>query len=212
MKKYLLAMALILGVISITGCLKDSKVSQITGETDRNATIYEEDKKVTFTLRGLPYDMEYKGYTLSYSSCELYQEKSDDNGTYTPYIIAKVNISEMDDETLHLFDEDLYVYGRISNEKNELYKELSKICVIDNGGYRYYVFSRALGTSDGYKYDFTESGFNMTFLILQGEEYRALQFTYQSFTNLTVKDLNEIDNDIRHEIKQKQLEAAKPKI
>lgn len=118
----------------------------------------------------------------------------------------------MDDETLHGFDEDLFVYGNISNDKNQLNKDLSKICEIDHDGYRYYVFSRALGTSDGYKYDFTESGFNVTLLILQGEEYRALQFIYQSFTSSTVKDLNEIDNDIRHEIKQKQLEAAKPKI
>lgn len=212
MKKYLLTMALTLGVICITGCSKDGKVSQIIAESMGEATFYEEDKRVTFTLRSFPYDMEYKKYTLPYLSCELYQEKSDDNDTYTPYVIAKVNISEMDDEALLGFDEDLFVYGKISNDKNQLNKDLSKICKIDHDGYRYYVFSKASSTSDGYKYDFTESSFSLTFFILQGEEYRALQFDYQGYTSSTVKDLNEIDNDIWHEIKQKQLEAAKPKI
>lgn len=177
MKKYLLTMALTLGVICITGCSKDGKVSQIIAESMGEATFYEEDKRVTFTLRSFPYDMEYKKYTLPYLSCELYQEKSDDNDTYTPYVIAKVNISEMDDEALLGFDEDLFVYGKISNDKNQLNKDLSKICKIDHDGYRYYVFSKASSTSDGYKYDFTESSFSLTFLFYKAKNIELYSLT-----------------------------------
>lgn len=207
MKKYLLTMTLALGIICITGCSKDSREVQTTAETRSGVVIQEGDRRVIFNLRVLPYDMEYKGHILEFSSCELYQEKSEVNYSYTPYLVAKIKIDGIDDETLHLFDEDLYVYGKISNDK-----ELSKICEIDNGGYRYYVFSQSLFVSDNYRYDFSESAFNVSFLILQGEDYRALQFVYNGSSNSNVKDLKDIGEEIWYEIKQKQLESTKPRI
>lgn len=177
MKRYLLTKILALGIIYITGCSKNSLEAQNNAEIKNDASIYEGDKRVIFNLRALPYDMEYKGHILELSSCELYQEKSEANSSYTPYVIAKVKIEGIDDETLHLFNENLYVYGNINNEKNQLgNKALSKICEVDNGGYRYYVFSQWLLSSHDYRYDFSESNFNVGFLILQGEDYRSLQF------------------------------------
>jgi hypothetical protein len=213
MKKYLLTMTLALGIICITGCSKDGWEVQTTAETRGGVEIYDGDRRVTFNLSILPYDMEYKGHILQFSSCELYQEKSDVNYSYTPYIVAKVKIDGIDDETLHWFDEDLYVYGKISNDKNQLNsKELSKICEIDNGGYRYYVFSQSLLVTNDYRYDFSESAFNVSFLILQGKDYRALQYVYDGYLSSNVKDLKDIGEEIWYEIKQKQLESAKPKI
>lgn len=132
MKKYLLTTILTLGILCITGCSKDGRELQTTAE----AKIYEGEKRVTFNLRILPYDMEYKGHTLQFSSCELYQEKSDD-----------------------------------------------------------------------YQYDFSESSFNVSFLILQGEEYRAMQYVYDGYSSSNVKDLKDIGEEVWYEIKQKQLES-----
>ena len=206
MKKYLLTMMLVLGILCLIGCSKDSQEVQTAG-ANNGVENYEGDKRVIFNLKILPYDMEYKGHTLQFSSCELYQEKSDVNNFYIPYLVAKVNIDGIDDETMHRFDEDLYVYGKVSNDKNQLNnKELSKICEIDNGGNRYYVFSQSLLRSDDYKYDFSESSFNVSFLILQGKEYRALHYIYSNFSNSNVKDLKDIGEEIRNEIKQKHLE------
>ena len=169
--------------------------------------------------------MEYNENIFQFSSCELYQEKSDINYSYTPYIVAKVKINEIDDETLHWFDEDLYAYGNISNDKNQLNgKELSKICEIDYGGYRYYVFSQSLLISDDYRYDFSESVFNVNFSVSQDEKVtyevsgkqhtdsKLLKYDYRGNSGQKVKDLKEIGEGIWYEIKQKQLESAKPKI
>lgn len=213
MKRYLLVMALALGIILITGCSKDGREVQNNAETNNGVSIIEGDKRVIFDLSTLPYDMEYKEDILEFTSCELYQGKSDVGNSYTPYIIAKVKIEGIDDETLHLYNENLYVYGKISNDKNQLgNKELSKICEVDNEGYRYYVFSQSLLSSHDYRYDFSESNFNVGFLILQGEDYRALQFIYHGFSGSNVKDLKDIGEDVWYEIKQKQLESMKPKI
>ncbi|MDW2798957.1 hypothetical protein RZO55_15385 [Clostridium boliviensis] len=213
MKKYFLIMALALGIIFITVCSKDGGEAQTNAETNKDVSIIEGDKRVIFDLRTLPYDMEFKGHILELSSCELYQEKSDVGNSYTPYVIAKVKIEGMDDETLHLYNENLYVYGKIYNDKNQLgNKELSKICEVDNEGYRYYVFSQSLLYSHDYRYDFSESNFNVGFLILQGEDYRALQFIYDGFSSSNVKDLKDIGEDVWYEIKQKQHESMKPKI
>ncbi len=213
MKRYLLAMAIVLGSILITSCSKDGREVQNNAETKNDVRIYEGDKRVIFNLGSLPYDMEYKGNILQFSSCELYQEKTDASNSYTPYVIAKVKTEGIDDETLHLFNENLYVYGNINNEKNQLgNKALSKICEVDNEGYRYYVFSQSLLSSHNYKYDFSESNYNVGFLILQGEDYRALQFIYNGFLSSSVNDLKDVGEEVWQAIKQKQLESAKPKI
>lgn len=213
MKKYLFTMALALGIIFITGCSKDGREVQNNTETNTDVSIYEGDKRVIFDLGSLPYDMEYIGHILQFSSCELYQEKSDVDNSYTPYIVAKVKIEGIDNDTLHLFNENLYVYGNINNEKNQLgNKALSKVCEVDKDGYRYYVFSQSLLSSHYYKYDFSESPYNVGFLILQGEDYRALQFIYHGSSSSYVKDLKDIGEEIWYEIKQKQLESANPKI
>lgn len=205
MKKYLLTIALALGILSITGCSKEGSKVQTTTETGDGVTIYEGDRRVIFDLSVLPCDMEYKGHILQFSSCELYQEMSDVNDSYTPYLIAKVKIDDIDDETLHQFDEDLYVYGKISNDKNHLNnKELSKICEVDNAGYRYYVFSQSLFVSGDYRYDFSESAFNVGFLILQGEDYRALHYIYDEYSSTNVKDLKDISKEVWYEIKHTQ--------
>lgn len=213
MKKYLLAAALAVGIIFITGCSKDGREVQNNAETKNDVRIYEGDKRVIFNLGSLPYDMEYKGHILQFSSCELYQEKSDVDNSYKPYIVAKVKIEGIDNDTLHLFNENLYVYGNINNEKNQLgNKALSKICEVDKDGYRYYVFSQSLLSSQNYKYDFTESNYNVGFLILQGEDYRAMQFIYNGFLSSGVKDLKDVGEEVWKEIKQKQLKSVKPKI
>ncbi len=205
MKKYLLTIALALGILGITGCSKEGSKVQTTAETGDGVTIYEGDRRVIFDLRVLPCDMEYKGHILQFSSCELYQEMSDVNDSYTPYLIAKVKIDDIDDETLHQFDEDLYVYGKISNDQNQLNnKELSKICEVDNAGYRYYVFSQSLFISGDYRYDFLESAFNVGFLILQGEDYRALHYIYDEYSSSSVKDLKDISKEVWYEIKHTQ--------
>uniref|UniRef100_UPI0006CF6BBE hypothetical protein n=1 Tax=Clostridium sp. NkU-1 TaxID=1095009 RepID=UPI0006CF6BBE len=123
MKKFLLTMTLALGIIWIAGCSKEGWEVQTIADTRGGVVIHEGDKRVIFNLRVLPYDMEYKGHILEFSSCELYQEKSEVNYSYTPYLVAKIKIDGIDDETLHLLDEDLYVYGKISNGK-ELSKNL----------------------------------------------------------------------------------------
>lgn len=193
------------------GLFNDGREVQNNAETKNDVSIYEGDKRVIFDLGSLPYDMEYIGHTLQFSSCELYQEKSDVDHSFTPYIVAKVKIEGIDNDTLHLFHENLYVYGNINNEKNQLgNKALSKICEVDNDGYRYYVFSQSLLSSHYYKYDFSESPYNVGFLILQGEEYRALQFIYHGYSSSSVKDLKEIGEDIWREIKQKQNESIRP--
>jgi len=208
MKKYLLTVILALGIFCVIGCSKDGREVQTTAETRGGVVIQEGDSRVIFNLRVLPYEMEYKGHILEFSSCELYQEKSEVNYSCTPYLVAKIKIDGIDDETLHMFDEDLYVYGKISNDKNQLNnKELSKICEIDNEGYRYYVFSQSLLSSHDYRYDFSESSFNVSFLILQGQDYRALQFIYDVYSSSNVKDLKDIGEEIWYEIKQKQLES-----
>lgn len=213
MKKHLLTVTLALGIICITGCSKNGLEMQTTAETNGGVRIYEGDKRVIFNLITLPYDMEYKGHILQFTSCELYQEKSDIDYSYTPYVVAKVKIDGIDDETLHWFNEDLYVYGKMSNDKNQLNnKEFSKICEIDNEGYRYYVFSQSLLFSHDYRYDFSESSFNVGFLILQGEDYRALQFIYAGSSSSNVKDLKDVGEEVWHAIKQKQLESEKPEI
>lgn len=207
MKRYYLTIFLAFVIILMSGCSKDVQIMQ-SFEADKGVRIYEGDKRVIFNLRTLPYDMEYKEYIIQFSSCELYQEKSDDGNSYIPYVIAKVKIEGIDEETLHLFNKDLYVYGNINNEKNELgNKELSKICEVDNDGYRYYVFSQWLLSSHDYKYDFSESNYNVGFLILQGEGYRALQFIYDGFSDSNVKNLKVLDEEVWQAIKQKQLKS-----
>ena len=107
-----------------------------------------------------------------------------------------------------MYNKDLYVYGNINNEKNKLgNKELSKICEVDNDGYRYYVFSQWLLSSHDYKYDFSDSNYNVGFLILQGKDYRALQFIYDGFSDSEVKNLKDLDEEVWRAIKQKQLKA-----
>lgn len=213
MKRCLLTMVLALGIIFISGCSKDGREVQTNVGNKNNVSFYEGDKRVIFNLRTLPYEMEYMGHILEFSSCELYQEKADANNSYIPYVIAKVKIEGIDDETLNLYNEGLYVYSNINNEKNQLgNKALSNICEVDNEGYRYYVFSQWLLSSHDYRYDFSESNFNVGFLILQGEEYRALQFIYDGFSGSVVKDLKDIDEEVWHAIKQTQLESMKPKI
>jgi hypothetical protein len=209
MRKYLFTVVIALGIIFMMGCSNDSQEVQNNVVTKNDVSIYEGDKRVIFTLRSLPYDMEYLGNTLQFTSCELYQEKSDVDHSYTPYIVAKVKIEGIDDDTLHLYNENLYVYGNINNEKNQLgNKALSKICEVDKDGYRYYVFSQSLLSSHYYKYDFSESVYNVGFLILQGKDYRALQFIYDGYSS--VKDLKEIGEEVWREIKQKQHEAMRP--
>lgn len=207
MKRYYLTIFLAFVIILMSGCSKDVQIMQ-SFEADKGVRIYEGDKRVIFNLRTLPYDMEYKEYIIQFSSCELYQEKSDDGNSYIPYVIAKVKIEGIDEETLHLFNKDLYVYGNINNEKNELgNKELSKICEVDNDGYRYYVFSQWLLSSHDYKYDFSESNYNVGFLILQGEDYRALQFIYDGFSDSGVKNLRDLDEEVWRVIEQKQIKS-----
>jgi hypothetical protein len=209
MRKYLFTVVIALGIIFMMGCSNDSQEVQNNVGSKNDVRIYEGDKRVIFTLRSLPYDMEYLGNTLQFTSCELYQEKSDVDHSYTPYIVAKVKIEGIDDDTLHLYNENLYVYGNINNEKNQLgNKALSRICEVDKDGYRYYVFSQSLLSSHYYKYDFSESVYNVGFLILQGKDYRALQFIYDGYSS--VKDLKEIDEEVWREIKQKQHEAMRP--
>ncbi|MFR3727647.1 hypothetical protein [Lacrimispora sp.] len=213
MKRCLLTMVLAFGIIFISGCSKDGREVQTNAENKNDVSFYEGDKRVIFNLRTLPYEMEYMGHILEFSSCELYQEKVDANNSYIPYVIAKVKIEGIDDETLNLYNEGLYVYSNINNEKNQLgNKALSKICEIDNDGYRYYVFSQWLLSSHDYRYDFSESNFNVGFLILQGEDYRALQFIYDGHSSSNVKDLKDVDEEVWHAIKQKQLESMKTKI
>ena len=207
MKRYHLTIFLAFVIILMAGCSKDAQIMQ-NFEADKGVRIYEGDKRVIFNLRTLPYDMEYKQYIIQFSSCELYQEKSDDGNSYIPYVIAKVKIEGIDEETLHLYNKDLYVYGNINNEKNELgNKELSKICEVDNDGYRYYVFSQWLLSSHDYKYDFSESNYNVGFLILQGEDYRALQFIYDGFSDSGVKNIRDLDEEVWQAIKQKQIKS-----
>lgn len=209
MKRYHLTIFLAFVIILMAGCSKDAQIMQ-NFEADKGVRIYEGDKRVIFNLSTLPYDMEYKEYILQFSSCELYQEKSDDGNSYIPYVIAKVKIEGIDEETLLLYNKDLYAYGNINNEKNELaHKELSKICEIDNDGYRYYVFSQWLLSSHDYKYDFSESIYDVGFLILQGEDYRALHFIYNGFSDSNVKNLKELDEEVWRAIKQKQLKSSK---
>ena len=205
MKKYLLTVALALGIICLTGCSKNGLEIQTAAETNGSVEIYEGDKRVTFNLKNLPYDMEYKGHILQFSSCELFQEKSDADYSYTPYVVAKVKIDGIDDETLQRYNEDLYVYGNITNNKSHNSKELSKICEIDYRGYRFYVFSQSLFMSNDQSYDFSESSFNVGFLILQGKNYRALQFIYTGSSSLNVRDLKDVGEEVWYEIKQKQL-------
>lgn len=90
MKRYLLTIFLPFVIILLAGCSKDVQIMQ-NFEADKGVRIYEGDKRVIFNLRTLPYDMEYKEYILQFSSCELYQEKSEGN-SYIPYVIAKVKI------------------------------------------------------------------------------------------------------------------------
>ena len=207
MKRYFLIMFLAFVIILMAGCSKDVQIMR-DFEADKGVSIYEGDKRVIFNLRTLPYDMEYKEYILQFSSCELYQEKSDEDNFYIPYVIAKVKIEGIDEETLHLYNKDLYVYGNINNEKNKLgNKELSKICEVDNDGYRYYVFSQWLLSSHDYKYDFSDSNYNVGFLILQGDDYRAMQFIYKGFSDSNVKNLKDLDEEVRQAIKQKQLKS-----
>lgn len=207
MKRYHLTIFLAFVIILMAGCSKDAQIMQ-NFEADKGVRIYEGDKRVIFNLRTLPYDMEYKEYIIQFSSCELYQEKSDDGNSYIPYVIAKVKIEGIDEETLHLYNKDLYVYGNINNEKNELgNKELSKICEVDNDGYRYYVFSQWLLSSHDYKYDFSKSYYNVGFLILQGENYRALQFIYDGFSDSGIKNLRDLDEEVWQAIKQKQIKS-----
>ncbi|NNJ30135.1 hypothetical protein [Lacrimispora defluvii] len=209
MKRYHLTIFLAFVIILMAGCSKDDQIMQ-NFEADKGVRIYEGDKRVIFNLSTLPYDMEYKEYILQFLSCELYQEKSDDGNSYIPYVIAKVKIEGIDEETLLLYNKDLYAYGNINNEKNELaHKELSKICEIDNDGYRYYVFSQWLLSSHDYKYDFSESIYDVGFLILQGEDYRALHFIYNGFSDSNVKNLKELDEEAWRAIKQKQLKSSK---
>ena len=207
MKRYFLIMFLAFVIILMAGCSKDVQIMR-DFEADKGVSIYEGDKRVIFNLRTLPYDMEYKEYILQFSSCELYQEKSDEGNSYIPYVIAKVKIEGIDEETLLSYNKDLYAYGNINNEKNKLgNKELSKICEVDNDGYRYYVFSQWLLSSHDYKYDFSDSNYNVGFLILQGEDYRALQFIYDGFSDSEVKNLKDLDEEVWRAIKQKQLKA-----
>lgn len=207
MKRYLLTISLAFVIILLAGCSKDVQLMQ-NFEAEKGVRIYEGDKRVIFNLRTLPYDMEYKEYILQFSSCELYQEKSDEGNSYIPYVIAKVKIKGIDEETLLSYNKDLYAYGNINNEKNELgNKELSKICEVDNDGYRYYVFSQWLLSSHDYKYDFSESIYNVGFLILQGDGYRALQFIYKGFSDSNVKNLKDLDEEVWQAIKQKQLKS-----
>ena len=84
---------------------------------------------------------------------------------------------------------------------------MSKICEVDNDGYRYYVFSQWLLSSHDYKYDFSESIYNVGFLILQGDDYRAMQFIYKGFSDSNVKNLKDLDEEVRQAIKQKQLKS-----
>lgn len=51
-------------------------------------------------------------------------------------------------------------------------------------GYRFYVFSQSLHFSQEYRYDFSKFSFNVGFLILQGENYRDLQFIYTGYSDL----------------------------
>ncbi|WP_349673533.1 hypothetical protein [Lacrimispora sp.] len=207
MKRYFLTIFLASAIILLAGCSKDVQIMQ-NFEADKGVSIYEGDKRVIFNLRILPYDMEYKEHILQFSSCELYQEKSDEGNSYIPYVIAKIKIDGIDKETLLSYNRDLYAYGNINNEKNKLgNKELSKICEVDNDGYRYYVFSQWLLSSHDYKYDFSESNYNVGFLILQGEGYRALQFIYNGFLDSNVKNLKDLDEEVWQAIKQKQLKS-----
>lgn len=84
---------------------------------------------------------------------------------------------------------------------------MSKICEVDNDGYRYYVFSQWLLSSHDYKYDFSESIYNVGFLILQGDGYRALQFIYKGISDSNVKNLKDLDEEVWQAIKQKQLKS-----
>lgn len=216
---------MIIWIFSITGCSKEGWEEQTTAETKAGVEVYEGDMGYTYNLSILPYDMEYNENIFRFSSCELYQEKSDASYSYIPYIVAKVKIDGIDDETLHWFDEDLYAYGNISNDKNQLNgKELLKICEIDNGGYRYYVFSQSLFESSDYRYDFSKSVFIVNFSISQnqkvtyeisGKQYtdnKVLKYNYRSNSSQDVKDLKDMGEQIWYEIKQKQLESMKPKI
>lgn len=209
MKKYILTMVLILEIICATGCMKT------TVDSKEDVEVEVGDKIITYNLKCLPYDMEYNGRMFQYSSCELYQEESDDNHCYIPYIVAKVKINGIDDETLHWFDEDLYVYGNISNSKNQLNnKALSKVCKIDNGGYRYYVFSQLLSVTGDYRCDFSESAFNVSFLVPQavtdrvtGKERtdnKSSKYVYNGYISTNVKDLKDIGKDIWYEIKRSE--------
>lgn len=50
--------------------------------------------------------------------------------------------------------------------------------------------------SDDDQYGFSEFAFNVSFLILQGEDYRALQFVYNGYSSSNVKDLKNIGEEI----------------
>lgn len=68
MKKYLLTVILALGIFCVIGCSKDGREVQTTAETRGGVVIQEGDRRVIFNLRVLPYEMEYKGHILEFSS------------------------------------------------------------------------------------------------------------------------------------------------
>lgn len=209
---------LLLCAFLLVGCSAKDWEEQTTTETQDGVKIYDSDSGTSFDLEKLPYDMQYNDKILQYVSCEFYQEKSDENYTYTPYIIAKINVSGLDEETLHWFDEDTFINVTLTSEKNELTGyDLYKTCVIDDGDYRYYIYSDNI-FGDGYRYDFTEAHYSFDFVISQADKVtyeladnehtdnRKMSYCYYGNTENNVKHLTEIGDEIWYKIKQKQLE------
>lgn len=186
---------LLIITLLLTGCGKKTDV-----ETQEGVKIYKSDAGNTYRLENLPYDMEYNGHPIPWVSCELFQTKS--NYEYRPYIIVKIRIDNIDEETLHWFDKELRVSANVSNKKSESEtQELSKICKIDDNGYRYYVFSQSLW-QDSFKYDYGDSRFSFDFSIPQeknpekniGKDFK-MRYSYSTNAGSQVKDLSEIGDE-----------------
>lgn len=113
---------LLLAAFILAGCGESSSAIKTESTTyineDGNST-YESSRGTRITYDSLPGKVDYNGVPITLTDVSAYEIKSDESYSYTLYVVARVDVSQLSDEQIHwLREEDIDMRIYLTSEQN----------------------------------------------------------------------------------------------
>lgn len=175
-KKMLFVSICSIMMLSLTSC--GNTENHEPSQTSDGTNYLESDYGAIYYPDSLPFDMDYNGGTIIFDSVDVYQTQSASGHGYVLYVVATIDVSKMDEDSLYWFDQeiedlfsqDLFVSSYITSESNNLdFEPLSRVKGVDYGDKRSYAFA----VIDEQKNSFIDSEIVVSFKIPQEETYTS---------------------------------------